>query len=174
MSKRHTAVAAVFLVSALGATPATAAITLTGEVIGGVDPGQLRVGDEFTMAFSIDGLPGERLTSGGAMGIGYTSAVLTRLDTTRPPSFNDDAATNPVILLARFRASAPWTGFVYGFLRNYGSTVGPVTSETAPIYFTIRSAVPEPAGWAMMIAGFALVGGALRRRRAVRTTVRYA
>ncbi|MBS3962622.1 MAG: PEPxxWA-CTERM sorting domain-containing protein [Sandarakinorhabdus sp.] len=26
--------------------------------------------------------------------------------------------------------------------------------------------VPEPATWAMMIAGFGLVGGALRRRRA--------
>ncbi|NWG46512.1 MAG: PEPxxWA-CTERM sorting domain-containing protein [Alphaproteobacteria bacterium] len=29
------------------------------------------------------------------------------------------------------------------------------------------SLVPEPATWAMMIAGFALVGGAARRRRAM-------
>ena len=28
------------------------------------------------------------------------------------------------------------------------------------------TAVPEPATWTMMIAGFGLVGGALRRRRA--------
>lgn len=28
-------------------------------------------------------------------------------------------------------------------------------------------AIPEPASWAMMIAGFGLVGGALRRRRAL-------
>jgi hypothetical protein len=27
--------------------------------------------------------------------------------------------------------------------------------------------VPEPATWAMMIGGFGLVGGALRRRRAI-------
>lgn len=33
-------------------------------------------------------------------------------------------------------------------------------------------AVPEPAAWAMMIVGFGLVGGALRRR--TKTTVRYA
>lgn len=30
--------------------------------------------------------------------------------------------------------------------------------------------VPEPASWAMMIGGFGLVGGALRRRAMVRTT----
>lgn len=29
-----------------------------------------------------------------------------------------------------------------------------------------RSAVPEPAGWTMMIAGFGVVGAAMRRRRA--------
>jgi len=43
--------------------------------------------------------------------------------------------------------------------------------------FTVRNgqvvapAVPEPATWAMMIAGFALVGGSLRRRK---TTVNFA
>ena len=31
------------------------------------------------------------------------------------------------------------------------------------------AAVPEPATWAMMIAGFGIAGGALRRRRAVAT-----
>ena len=35
----------------------------------------------------------------------------------------------------------------------------------------IAAAVPEPASWAMMIGGFALVGGMMRRQRA---TVRYA
>jgi hypothetical protein len=36
------------------------------------------------------------------------------------------------------------------------------------------AAVPEPASWAMMIGGFGLVGGAMRRRRSARTTVRFA
>jgi hypothetical protein len=36
------------------------------------------------------------------------------------------------------------------------------------------AAVPEPAAWGMMIGGFGLAGGALRRRKAVRTTVRFA
>ncbi len=35
------------------------------------------------------------------------------------------------------------------------------------------NAVPEPATWAMMIGGFGLVGGAMRRRK-VRTTISYA
>ena len=31
--------------------------------------------------------------------------------------------------------------------------------------WSIAAAVPEPASWAMMIAGFGLTGAALRRRR---------
>ena len=34
---------------------------------------------------------------------------------------------------------------------------------------TIGAAVPEPASWALMIAGFGLAGTALRRRRAIAT-----
>jgi hypothetical protein len=36
------------------------------------------------------------------------------------------------------------------------------------------SAVPETATWAMMISGFGLIGGAMRRQRKVKTTVRFA
>lgn len=35
---------------------------------------------------------------------------------------------------------------------------------------TATAAVPEPASWAMMLGGFALLGGALRRRRAFTIT----
>ncbi len=34
----------------------------------------------------------------------------------------------------------------------------------------LRSSVPEPAAWAMMVAGFGFVGGAMRRRQSVRVT----
>jgi hypothetical protein len=36
------------------------------------------------------------------------------------------------------------------------------------------TAVPETATWAMMISGFGLIGGAMRRQRKVKTTVRFA
>ncbi len=35
-------------------------------------------------------------------------------------------------------------------------------------------AVPEPAAWAMMIGGFGMVGGAMRRRRSISTKVSFA
>lgn len=38
-------------------------------------------------------------------------------------------------------------------------------ADFAPDFAGIRASVPEPASWAMMIAGFAAIGGALRRRR---------
>lgn len=38
----------------------------------------------------------------------------------------------------------------------------------------VAGAVPEPATWAMMIAGFGMVGFAMRRRQKVSTTVRFA
>ncbi|RYY05579.1 MAG: PEP-CTERM sorting domain-containing protein [Alphaproteobacteria bacterium] len=36
------------------------------------------------------------------------------------------------------------------------------------------AAVPEPATWAMMIAGVGMAGGALRRRRVTKAEVRWA
>ena len=37
-------------------------------------------------------------------------------------------------------------------------------SFNGSITYSVISAVPEPASWAMMIAGFGLAGAALRRR----------
>jgi hypothetical protein len=41
-------------------------------------------------------------------------------------------------------------------------------------YNDVAAGVPEPAAWGMLIGGFGLAGSALRRRKAVRTTVRFA
>jgi hypothetical protein len=44
-----------------------------------------------------------------------------------------------------------------------------VASATASLV-----AVPEPTSWALMISGFGLIGGAMRRQRKVETSVRFA
>lgn len=59
--------------------------------------------------------------------------------------------------------------------------VAPLLNGTSPLivgidqlnFTQVAAAVPEPANWAMMIAGFGLVGGAMRHRK-VRTTVGFA
>ncbi|MFA7440120.1 MAG: NF038132 family protein [Sphingomonadaceae bacterium] len=58
------------------------------------------------------------------------------------------------------------TAFVTGL--NFADA-GTVQMTQTPVTTFVPDAnvVPEPATWAMMIAGFGLVGGALRRRRAV-------
>lgn len=42
----------------------------------------------------------------------------------------------------------------------------PVGSDLRAMEFGSAAAVPEPASWAMLIGGFGMMGGALRRRRA--------
>jgi hypothetical protein len=46
------------------------------------------------------------------------------------------------------------------------SKKGSVLADFAPNNRLLAAAVPEPAAWAMLVGGFAVVGGALRRRRA--------
>ncbi|WP_260596775.1 NF038122 family metalloprotease [Sphingomonas endolithica] len=45
---------------------------------------------------------------------------------------------------------------------------------SADIYTQFAQSVPEPTTWAMMLVGFGVIGGAMRRRGKVKTTVSYA
>ena len=66
-------------------------------------------------------------------------------------------------------ARLPSTGFAP---REYGFNIWPRNglgnnnqiSDFTPDNTTLSAAVPEPASWALMIAGFGLAGGLLRRR----------
>jgi hypothetical protein len=53
----------------------------------------------------------------------------------------------------------------------YGDVIWPYPPQTYDLAYQVLSdatpGVPEPATWAMMIAGFGMAGGALRRRRAL-------
>ena len=45
--------------------------------------------------------------------------------------------------------------------------------EGGQLFFLSNAGVPEPASWAMMIAGFGIAGAAMRRKAKVSTTVSY-
>lgn len=57
---------------------------------------------------------------------------------------------------------------------NFSGTNGVTFTGGNGIASSISAAVPEPATWAMMILGFGVLGGALRRRQKGVTTVRFA
>jgi PEP-CTERM motif len=56
------------------------------------------------------------------------------------------------------------TAFVTGLSFNVTGTTNISITQT-PVTSLISGAVPEPASWALMIAGFGLVGSVMRRRR---------
>lgn len=61
----------------------------------------------------------------------------------------------------------------------HGGAINRSASQPNTIAFatslpTVTPAVPEPATWAMMIAGFGMVGFAMRRRQKMSTIVRFA
>lgn len=55
-----------------------------------------------------------------------------------------------------------------------GTQLGNRSTVTGTISFDSVSAVPEPATWAMMLVGFGLIGGTMRRQGKVRTKVSFA
>lgn len=71
-------------------------------------------------------------------------------------------------------ALAPNTSYSFGLL-NYGNIVGSITDRSPNALFTMDwritggggggSTVPEPASWAMLLAGFGLIGTTMRQRR---------
>lgn len=63
-------------------------------------------------------------------------------------------------------------GFIGQRFLNQGDSVlaivnrnGSYGSDSTGVNFTLTAGVPEPANWALLIAGFGLTGAAMRRRR---------
>lgn len=66
---------------------------------------------------------------------------------------------------------------IFGNVQGSGLIFNPVVNNSQDATFSVtiaEAAVPEPATWAMMMAGMGAVGLAMRRRRAVATRVSYA
>ena len=83
----------------------------------------------------------------------------------RRVTFTVSGETSPIFGL-QFDSSQP--AFEVDNIGFYGPAVGsPTLSNLVP-------SVPEPATWAMMLAGFGMVGAAMRKRPNLRTTVAFA
>ena len=63
-------------------------------------------------------------------------------------------------------ASAISTGDTFGYFVDKGASYN---GDSTGVNFTVTTAVPEPATWGLMIAGFAMAGFAMRRRKAKQT-----
>ena len=85
-------------------------------------------------------------------------------------SFSHNTGTNTNLdwqfVTQRFVAG-PGTSTLLSFTNVPNGTSGGIFLDAVSV-----TAVPEPAAWAMMIGGFGLIGGAMRRRR--RTSVAFA
>ncbi len=83
--------------------------------------------------------------------------------------FDQINAANPEtgIAVAISLGAGDYAGFVF-------DSAGSYFNDSVGVSFTVGSYAPEPATWAMMIGGFGMVGGAMRRRRSVSTKVSFA
>lgn len=78
--------------------------------------------------------------------------------------FSDNCSGDPNGQYCNWTAS----GVAFGGLAksiDFGGTANFVVYDNITFGSTNPGGIPEPAAWAMMLAGFALVGGAMRRRR---------
>lgn len=66
--------------------------------------------------------------------------------------------------------------YVYSFGSGLSADTFTIRVDSTPLVVIppVAGAVPEPAGWAMMIIGFGAIGFAVRRRNKMTTTVRFA
>lgn len=110
------------------------------------------------IAFDISGQGGLSLTNSGVRNffvfntqlfdtVAYATARLT------------NPAAQPVFFTNTFRLS------------TIAGNGGPRPTDNYTVTIAVSPAVPEPTTWAMMIAGFGMIGGAMRRRT---TRVRFA
>lgn len=132
----------------LGSVVTLTRVSLVDRVTSGGPNGAFAGGTgDFTTQFSIQGFTDSTYTVANGAALIFNKAT-----PMSPTTFNDFAFTG---VLANFQA----TQFVrYAVLASNGMNAG-----LSDISFS--TAVPEPASWAMLIAGFGLVGAVARRRQ---------
>ena len=92
-----------------------------------------------------------------------------------------DAALTPVGRVDAANPTFSYTGAqafeagkTYGIGIDRGGAASTYFNDSTTLTGFISGAVPEPATWAMMIGGFGMIGFAMRRRNAVKSSVRFA
>lgn len=135
-------------------------IDLNGDGQGGIEQTFDTVANTiYTVSFWLAGNPdGAPVTK--TVQVGATGAMNTNF------TFNSAGIT---------KSNMGWTNYTYSFVAQGPSTTLSFASLDAGFYgaaldnVSVSAAVPEPAAWAMMIIGFGLVGGAMRRRSNARS-----
>lgn len=78
------------------------------------------------------------------------------------------ATNSPALLASNFSSSSLFPASGTGSFQIPGSTIGDILGATHGdlniATYSVTDFVPEPASWALMIAGFTLTGVAMRRR----------
>ena len=199
---RHhiTSIAVLLATAALSAAPAAAAITvfaspLTPEVAGATGAGMVQVTYDSslrTLAISAEwaGLSGPTTVAhihcctavpgAGIIGVAVTPGTL--------PGFPTGVQAGNYSILLDLTQTTTYTG---AFLTANGGTAADAEAglfagmQAGRAYFNVHTtafpggeirgfltAVPEPTTWAMLIAGFGVLGGAIRRQRGMLKPVR--
>jgi hypothetical protein len=116
------------------------------------------IGSRYKLTFWI----GNQASFGGASSTFYSTASTAGL-------WINDVLAGDFTNADETSATVNWQQFTYGFTATSASTKiaflnnTPVIDNYLGLDDVSLTAVPEPASWAMMIAGFALAGGAMRR-----------
>jgi hypothetical protein len=180
---RRTIAAAALLTSVLGA-PAYAATFSNAWSFTDTGTGQIVSG-------TLDGLSnGSNLAASGLTATVTASPYADLLGTYNVASgfsgtYNSYSASNGVVTYANFAlrngsfsflffGTSPNGGTFFPQLRNAALSEDAHNFGVGTSFTADAGAVPEPASWAMMIFGMGAVGGALRRRSKVSTTVKFA
>lgn len=153
-------------------------------VLSGYTPTLLSVGDEVQATITLDGpltAPGATIRNGMDFFMGDTTGAAgptavsgtTDLSLMGVPVISASSGASSFAFLFNGYTNFTGTAFTFDTIQSNFTITSIDAGSILPDFIGLRTiavnpytaAVPEPATWALMIAGFAAIGGALRSRR---------